>query len=338
MSRIRAWMAPGPEKALEPFEFDGGELKPEEVEIAVEHCGICHSDLSVLNDEWGVSTFPLVAGHEAIGRIVALGEHAKGLQVGQRVGVGWNSSSCMHCQQCLSGNHHLCPRAQATIVGHHGAFAERLRAHWAWAVPIPDELHPATTGPLMCGGITVFSPLLLYGIRPTDRVGVVGIGGLGHMALEFLRAWGCEVTAFTSSPSKYDEIRKMGAHQVVSSRDPESIKSIKGSLNLLLVTVNVPLDWKSLIGTLAPDGRMHVVGAVLEPIPVEAFSLIGGQLQISGSPTGSPSAINTMLDFAARHRIAPLVERFPMSRINEALEHLKNGKPRFRIVLDADFG
>jgi uncharacterized zinc-type alcohol dehydrogenase-like protein len=338
MSLIRAWAAQGPKQALAPYQFDPGPLRPEEVEVAVEYCGICHSDLSVWNNDWGFSQYPLVPGHEAIGRVVAVGEQARGfLQVGQRVGIGWTAESCMHCRLCLAGDQHLCAQAVPTMVGRHGAFAERVRAHWAWTIPVPDGLDAGAAGPLLCGGVTVFAPFPAFGVKPTGRVGVVGIGGLGHMALQFAAAWGCEVTAFTSSESKSAEARGFGAHRVVSSRGSDAIRAIAGSLDLLLVTVNVPLDWAALLATVAPHGRMHVVGAVLEPIPVNAFDLIGAQRSISGSPTGPPVTIATMFDFAVRHNIAPRVEHFPMSRVNDALAHLAAGKARYRIVLDADF-
>src|SRR6056297_1350738 len=314
MSTTHGWIAPAAGEPLQWDQYDLGPLGPDEVEVAVEHCGICHSDLSVLDNEWGNSNFPMVAGHEVIGRVVEIGDHVKGLSVGMRVGVGWNADSCMHCRSCLSGDKHLCGEVQATIIGHRGGFAERVRAHWAWAIPIPQPLDASAAGPLLCGGITVFNPLLQFGVRPTDRVGVVGIGGLGHLALQFARAWGCEVTAFTSSPSKFDEAKQLGAHRVMSSRDSDAIAKAAGSLDFLLVTVNVPLDWDALIATLGPHGRLHLVGAVLEPIPVRAFDLIGQQREISGSPTGSPVDIATMLDFAARHQIAPWVEHFPMSQ------------------------
>lgn len=338
MSTIRAWTALAAGKPLELVEHNLGALGPEEVEIAVEHCGICHSDLSVLENAWGNAAYPVIAGHEVVGRIAAAGDQVKGLAVGDRVGVGWNAGSCLHCRQCLAGDQHLCPRVQATIVGHYGGFADRMRAHWAWAIPIPEQLQGGAVGPLLCGGITVFNPLVELGIRPTHRVGVVGIGGLGHMALKFARAWGCEVTAFTSSSSKFDEARQFGAHHVLSSRDTSAIQSAAGSLDLLLVTVNVPLDWDALMGTLAPHGRLHVVGAVLEPIPIRAFDLIMSQRSVSGSPTGSPVAIATMLDFAARHQVSPQTEHFPLSQVNEALDHLRAGKARYRIVLDAAAG
>jgi uncharacterized zinc-type alcohol dehydrogenase-like protein len=336
MATIDAWVATTAKDKLVRQKVELGPLGAEEVEVQVEHCGLCHSDLSVRNNDWGFSQFPAVLGHEAVGRVVAVGSAAKGLKVGQRVGIGWAAGSCMHCRQCMSGNQHLCPQSTFTIVGHKGAFASRVRSHWAWAIPLPEKLNVAEAGPLLCGGITVFNPLAMYA-KPTSRVGIVGIGGLGHMAVKFAAAYGCDVTAFTSSESKFDEARRFGANHVVSSRNSDGIKKLAGTFDLLINTVNVPLDWGALIDSLAPNGRLHVVGVVSEPIPVGAFPLILGQRSVSGSPTGSPVAIATMLDFAARHNVTPQTEHFPMSRINEAFERLDAGKARYRIVLDADF-
>lgn len=337
MTKVRAWAAHGAGQRLERYEYVPGPLGDDEVEIAVEYCGLCHSDLSMIDNEWRFATYPLVPGHEAVGKIVAMGARVRGLSLGQRVGVGWANSSCLHCAPCVGGDHHLCGDTKATISNHPGGFAERVRAQWIWAIPLPEEVRPEVAGPLFCGGITVFSPLMEYGISPTSRVGVVGIGGLGHLAVKFARAWGCEVTAFTSSASKHEEARAMGAHRVVASDAPEAIAALAGSLDLVIVTVNVPLDWKAIMSTLAPKGRLHFVGAVLEPIPVPAFALIGGQKSLSGSPIGSPANMAKMLEFCARHGIEPQVEHFPMSRVNEALDHLRSGKARYRIVLDADF-
>ncbi len=336
MSTIDAWVA---ESAKQPFvrrQIDLGSLGADDVEVQVEHCGLCHSDLSVLNDEWGMSQYPAVLGHEVIGRVVELGSAAKGLKVGQRVGIGWTAGSCMHCRPCKSGDQHLCSQALPTIVGHRGGFASRVRAHWAWTIPLPDKLNAAEAGPLLCGGITVFNPLAMYA-KATSRVGIVGIGGLGHMGVKFAAAYGCEVTAFTSSESKFEEALRFGAHHVVSSRDSNAIQALAGSLDLLIVTVNVTLDWQALLNALAQDGRMHVLGAVLEPLSFSAIPMIFGQKTVSGSPTGSPVAIETMLEFAARKGVIPQTEHFPMSQINEAFERLKAGKARYRIVLDADF-
>ena len=321
---------------LQPFEFDAGDLHDEQVEIKVSHCGICHSDLSMLDNEWGMTAYPFVPGHEAVGTITAIGDHVKNVKVGQRVGLGWMSGSCMHCPQCLSGDHNLCVTAEQTIVQRHGGFADRVRCHWVWAIPLPEGVDPAKAGPLFCGGITVFNPIIQFGVKPTDRVGVIGIGGLGHLALQFLNKWGCEVHAFTSSDSKREEAKKLGAHQVVNSRDSAQLGKIAGSLDFIISTVNATMDWGAMVGSLAPKGRLHFVGAVMEPVPVTVFQLIGGQKSVSGSPLGSPETTAKMLDFCARHDIAPVTEFFPMSKVNEALDHLRSGKARYRIVLEND--
>jgi uncharacterized zinc-type alcohol dehydrogenase-like protein len=335
MSNIHGWIATAADQPLTLSTIDAGELGDEEVEVTVENCGICHSDLSMVRNEWRNASYPFIPGHEVIGTVSALGAHAKGLHLGQHVGVGWTAESCMHCQACLSGNQNLCAAAVPTILQHNGGFADKMRAHWAWTIPLPEGIDRASAGPLLCAGMTVFKPFLAYHILPTARVGVVGIGGLGHLALKFAAAWGCEVTAFTSNPAKADEARGFGAHHVVASRDAGALQAIAGSLDLLLVTVNATMNWNALLGTLAKKGRMHVVGVVPEPIPVPAIVLISGQCDISGSPTGSPVDIARMLAFAARHDIRPQVERFPMAKVNEALQHLAAGKARYRIVLEA---
>lgn len=336
MSFVEAWVVTAPREQLVRQQIDLGPLAPEDVEVTVEHCGLCHSDLSVRNDDWKISQFPAVLGHEVVGRVVDVGSAARGLKVGQRVGIGWTAGSCMYCRQCKSGNNHLCSQALPTIIGHRGGFASRVRSHWAWVIPLPETINAAEAGPLLCGGITVFNPLALHA-TPTSRVGIVGIGGLGHMGVKFAAAYGSHVTAFTSNESKFDEARSFGAHHVVSTRDAAAVKKLAGTIDLLIVTVNVPLDWDALIAALAPQGRMHIVGAVLRPIPVAVIPLIFGEKCISASPTGSPVAIQTMLEFAARHNITPQTEHYPLSRVNEAFDRLEAGKARYRIILDADF-
>lgn len=334
---IQAWAATAKGGLLQPFSYQPGPLGEEEVEIRVEHCGICHSDLALIDSEWFPSSYPLVPGHEVVGVITALGARAKGREIGQRVGIGWHTASCSHCRFCLGGEQNLCAKRQPTIVGRHGGFAQALRAHWSWAVPIPPTLDPAAAGPLMCGGGTVFLPFVLNDIRPTDRVGVVGIGGLGHLALKFARAWGCEVTAFTSSATKRQEALALGAHRAVSSVDADELKAAAGSLDFLLVTVGARLDWDALINTLDAKGRLHLVGVVTDRMELRSSPLLSWQKSLSASPTPSPTLLARMLEFAARHRILPQVERFPMSRVNEAIAHLRSGQARYRVVLDADF-
>ena len=335
---IQALAALAVGEPLQPFSYTPPELGPEQVEIAVESCGLCHSDLSMLNNDWGMTSYPLVPGHEVVGTVASVGERVSTLSVGQTVGLGWYSGSCMHCGQCMAGDHNLCGSSESTIVGRHGGFATRVRCKAEWAIPLPEGVDPAKAGPLFCGGITVFNPIVQMGVRPTDRVGVVGIGGLGHLAIQFLAKWGCHVTAFTSNDSKAQEAMDLGANAIVNSRDPDAINAIAGSLDFIISTVNVPLDWKAYLTALAPRGTLHTVGAVLEPIPVGAFDLIMGQKQVSGSPLGSPHTTALMLDFCARHGIEAVTEHYRMSEANEALEHLHNGNARYRIVLENDLG
>jgi uncharacterized zinc-type alcohol dehydrogenase-like protein len=330
---IKAYAASEAGGELRPFEYDPGPLGPHEVEISVEHCGICHSDLSMLDDEWGMATFPLVPGHEVVGTVAAVGEHVTGVKPGDRVGLGWHSGYCMTCPSCMGGDHNLCADAEGTLVGRHGGFADRVRAQATAVFALPEGIDLASAGPLLCGGITVFAPLLHFDVKPTDRVGVIGIGGLGHMALQFLNAWGCEVTAFTSSDAKRAEALEMGAHRTISSRDPDAIEAAAGQFDFILSTVNVKLDWNAYVAALQPKGRLHNVGAVLEPLDLGAFPLIMGQRSVSGSPVGSPATIATMLDFAVRHDVKPVIETYAFDQVNEAMDHLRSGKARYRIVL-----
>ncbi len=320
---------------LKPFEYDPGSLCANDVEIAVEHCGVCHSDLSMINNDWGFSQYPLVPGHEVIGTIAALGEQVTNFEIGQRVGMGWHAGYCMTCQCCLGGDHNLCAQSQGTIIGRHGGFADKVRAQAASVVALPDDMDMQTAGPLFCGGITVYNPLVQFNISPAAKVGVIGVGGLGHMALQFLNAWGCEVTAFTSNEAKKADALTMGAHHTVNSRSITEIESVAGKFDLLLSTVNVKLNWNAYIATLRPRGRLHFVGATLEPLDLSVMPLIMGQRSISGSPAGSPANIANMLAFAARHNIKPMVENYGFDQINEALEVLATGNVRYRIVLSA---
>lgn len=335
---IKAYAVKKSKGRLERIDYDPGALRPEQVEISIIACGLCHSDLSMVNNEWGDSVYPLVPGHEVVGKIARVGAYVKHLKVGDTVGLGWFSGSCMTCNQCMSGNHNLCANGEQTIVGRHGGFADKVRCQAEWATPLPAALDVKKAGPLFCGGITVFNPIVQFDVRPTQRVGVIGIGGLGHLALQFFNKWGCEVTAFTSSDTKRNEAMQLGAHQVINSRDSSQLKKIGGSLDFILSTVAVDLNWDAYLSALAPKGRLHTVGVIPSPIPAPAFSLIGNQLSLSGSPLGSPATIRTMLEFCARHRIEPVVEYFPMSRVNEALAHLEAGQVRYRIVLQNDLG
>lgn len=333
---IHAYAAMEAGGRLEPYTYEVGELQPHEVEMDVLYCGICHSDLSMRNNEWGMSVFPFVGGHEVIGQISATGANVQHLTVGTVVGLGWHSGYCGHCESCHSGDENLCATASGTIVARHGGFADKVRADAASVVVVPDGIDLKSAGPLLCGGITVFNPLVQFDVKPTDKVAVIGIGGLGHLALKFLKAWGCEVTAFTSSESKRAEVLSLGADKALNSTNPADIAAAASSFDLILSTVNVKLDWSLYMNTLKPKGRLHFVGATLEPLDLGAMPLIMGQKSVSGSPVGSPATIEKMFAFCHRHQIQPQVESFPMSKINDAFAHLQSGQARYRIVLSRE--
>ncbi|MBF7682585.1 NAD(P)-dependent alcohol dehydrogenase [Acinetobacter sp. B5B] len=334
---VQSYAAMQANEVLQRYDYEFGELLVDEVEIDVEYCGICHSDLSMINNEWNMSKYPLIAGHEVIGRISALGESAKtkGLQIGQKVGLGWNAKSCQHCDQCISGNQVNCTQAVTTI-SNRGGFANKVRADWQWAIPLPDHIDLVSAGPLLCAGITVFKPLLTHNINAMSKVAVIGIGGLGHIAIKLLHALGAEVTAFTSSTSKADSIREMGATHVVNSKDPKELEAVAGKFDLVISTVAVSLKWTDFFNALAVNGKFHTVGIVLKPLEIPSMSLINGDKSVTGSATGSPWQLRTLLNFAADKCVTPMVEVFPMSQINEAIAHLEEGKAKYKVVLKND--
>ena len=331
MPTVNAYAALESGADFEVYEYELPEVGPEQVDIEVESCGICHSDLSMRDNEWEMTEYPFVGGHEAIGKIIDKGDQVPGLAVGDRVGLGWYSRSCMHCDQCLSGAQNLCAQAEGTITHQLGGFADRVRSHWGWAIPIPTTLPPEKCGPLLCGGITVFAPIVQHALSPTARVGVIGIGGLGHMALKFLRAWGCEVTAISRSRAKEKAATEMGAHEYLATSEPDALEKVAGKFDLILNTTNVALDWDAYVAALAPKGVLHTVGAAPK-VEATLFPMILGQKSLSASPLGGIATTREMLAFCARHQITPETESFPMNRINDAFERLKQAPP-LRVVL-----
>jgi len=318
---------------LLPFRYDPGKLGSQEVEIAITHCGICHSDLHLIANDWGISNYPFIPGHEIIGTVAAKGGDVRGLEVGQRVGLGWQSNSCGRCDWCMQGLENLCSESEATCVHRHGGYASSVRANSRFVIPVPDGLPSEQAAPLLCGGITVYNPIRTHGINPSSRVGIVGIGGLGHIAVQFARVFGAEVTAFSTTAGKEAEARALGAHHFVNSRDTKAIKETAGSLDFILTTVNADQEWGTYLQSLRPNGTLCFVGVPPSPVSVHAFPLISGQRTISGSPIGSPFWIREMLNVAARHGVKATTESFPMAKANEAIEKVKKNKVRYRAVL-----
>ena len=331
--KTNGYAAIEPGGQLKEFTYDLGPIGDHQVDVKVETCGICYSDVSMIDNNWGMTTYPFVPGHEIIGTIESVGSHVKHLHIGQRVGVGWESGSCGTCESCMTGYQNLCASSTFTVLGPYGGFSERVRAKAEFAIPIPATLDAAAAGPLLCGGITIFNPMLDLDVKPVHRVGVIGIGGLGHMALKFLNAWGCEVTAISHSSEKETEAKDFGAHHFVNSSDPDELMKCANSFDYIISTTNKLEDLTPYIITLRPKGKMVLVGVVVEPIHFQMFPMLMGEKVVTAGAIGSPANIATMLDFAARHNILPLTETFKFSEVNEAIKKLREGKVRYRAVL-----
>ena len=315
------------------YKYGVEELASNDVEIKISHCGVCHSDVHLIDNDWGISKYPFIPGHEIVGTVTEVGSEVKDRKVGERVGVGWQANSCGICEWCRQGNEHLCALSQPTCVGRNGGYADAIRVNSRFAIPVPEVLESENVAPLLCGGITVYAPLRNHNVRPSSRVGVVGIGGLGHMGLQFAKAFGAEVTAFSTSKDKEAEAKSLGAHHFVNTRDTGALKKVAGSFDFILSTVSADQDWASYVNALRPKGTMCVVGVPPSPIQVSAFALLAGQKAISGSPTGSPQDLHEMLDVAARHGVKAITERFPMAKANDAVAKVKKNQVRYRAVL-----
>jgi uncharacterized zinc-type alcohol dehydrogenase-like protein len=333
MSPIQGLAAHAAGAELLPFRYEPGTLGARDVEIGISHCGICHSDLHLISNDWGISQYPFIPGHEIIGTITEVGSDVRLLTVGQRVGLGWQSNSCGECEWCTRGMENLCLSSEGTCVRRHGGYATHVRANARFVFPIPEALNSEHAAPLLCGGITVYNPLRSHGINPSSRVGVIGIGGLGHIAIQFARVFGAEVTAFSTSAEKEKETRELGAHRFVNTRESRALKEVAGSLDFVISTVNADQDWSVYIQTLRPTGTLCFVGVPPSPVSMQAFPLISGMRSITGSPIGSPHMIREMLDVAARHEVKAITQSFSMAKVNDALAKVKKNKVRYRAVL-----
>lgn len=333
MSEIHGLAAHAAGAHLLPYKYDPGELQANEVEIKISHCGVCHSDVHLIDNDFGFSKYPFIPGHEIVGTVVAVGSHVLDRTTGERVGVGWQSDSCGICEWCRSGQEHLCAQAQPTCIGRNGGFADKVRVNWRFAIPLPRTLEGESAAPLLCAGVTVYTPLRNYGVRPSSRVGVIGIGGLGHIGIQFARAFGAEVTAFSTSKDKEVEARELGAHHFVNTRDTGALKKVMGSFDLLLSTVNADQDWMAYVNALRPNGVLCLVGSPATAMQLQAPVLIGGQRAVSGSSTGSPKDLYEMLDVAARHEVRAITELFAMAKANDAVMKVKKNQVRYRAVL-----
>jgi len=317
---------------------------PHDVEIDILFCGVCHSDLHTARSEWGASRYPCVPGHEIVGRVVRVGDHVSKFRAGDLVGVGCMVDSCRDCQHCRDGLEQYCePGMTGTynspdkhLPGNptFGGYSEKIVVDEAFVLRIPDGLDPAAAAPLLCAGITTYSPLRHWGVGPGQTVGVVGIGGLGHMGIKIARAMGARVVAFTTSETKFAEARRLGADDVVLSTDAGQMAAYRGTLHLVLDCVSARHNVNAYLSLLRVDGSLVLVGAPEHPLPVAAFSLIPGRKTLAGSMIGGIAETQEMLDFCAEHRIPADIELIPIQQINEAYERLLKGDVQYRFVID----
>lgn len=331
MIQINAYAAPSEKAPFAPFTYEADDPTAFEAEVAISHCGVCHSDLHIADGDWNPREFPVVPGHEIIGTVTAVASQGDPSLVGQRVGIGWQRGSCLNCAYCNTGQEHLCAQSVATCSHNYGGFAEKIIVDSRFLHPIPDDLPSETAAPLLCAGITVYSPLQRYATH-TSRVGIIGIGGLGHLALQFANKMGCHVTAFSSGDSKRDEAQQLGAHHYVNGRDDDALKAQRRSLDLIISTPPANLDWARYIGALKPNGVLCFVGAPSQTVNVQINHILQNKA-VAGSVIGGRQMMRDMLSFAARQGIESWSEVLPFDSINEAMTRLRENEVRYRFVL-----
>jgi len=334
-STILGYAARAVGQPLEPFTYEPPQLGEHDVRISVTHCGVCHTDIHAIDDYYGITTYPFVPGHEIVGYVSAVGREASGLKEGARVGIGWQGRSCMRCEWCLKGEEQLCMDiVQSGTWVPYGGFSSSVIVDSRFAYPLPEAMPSQVAAVLMCAGVTVYSPLRSYAAHPSPKIGIVGVGGLGHLAIQFARVLGYEVTAISSSPEKKEEALAFGADHFIVSDDRTGMRQVLFGFDLLLCTVSGRIDWELLVNTLKKNGRLVLLG--FPDVVLNSTDLVAHQLSITGSFIGNRARMREMLSFAQAHGITPAVELMPMSRVNEALQRVRENKARYRIVLVND--
>lgn len=340
---VRAYAAKEQGQTPEPWQYQPRQPRPDDVSIEVLYCGVCHTDIHFVENDWGMTNYPVVPGHEIIGRVTSVGEQVTQFKAGDMVGVGCLVDSCRSCSSCDNGLEQYCSQGVWTYNGvdrhdgklTYGGYSESMIVSDRFVVHLPDQLDPASAAPLLCAGITTFSPLRYVGVKPGDKVGVVGMGGLGHMGIKFAKAMGAEITLFTRSAGKIEEGKRNGATHVVVSSDAEQMQRAAGTLNYILDTVPVEHDLNPYLSCLAVDGKYLLVGQLtpLNP-PIEALPMILGRRAIMGSAIGGMPETQEMLNFCAEHGISCDIEMLDIRNIGEAYERMKRSDVRYRFVID----
>jgi len=335
---INGWAVTEKGKSLHLIQFEADPLQDDEVEVKIIASGICASDIDACKGVYPeqLYPYPIIGGHEGVGHVTQTGKLVKNLKVGSLVGLGVYRGCCNSCSYCTNGKNNLCgQKSMMFALGQKGTFSDYVRIKGQFAFAIPNGFDdPEIVGPLMCAGLTTFAPFKNHNIRPGEKVGVLGIGGLGHLAVQFAAKWGCEVYALSSSADKTESIKKLGAHHVIDMKQDPELKSIASTLNYILLTAGGATNWKVFLNALAPEGKLVVMGNPgYADIPINPLSLLMQQKYICGSAAGSSGVATDMLRFAALHKIVPQCEKFPFSEINEVMAKVKDNKVRYRAVL-----
>lgn len=342
MSATKGYAASAANTPLAPYSFERREPREHDVAIAIKFCGICHSDIHQARDEWGGSIFPMVPGHEIAGVVTAVGRRVSKYKVGDKVGVGCFVDSCRKCSQCQKGEEQFCETGMVlTYNGHDyegvptfGGYSEKIVVDENYVLRMPDGLPLDACAPLLCAGITLYSPLKHWQAGPGKKVAIVGLGGLGHMGVKLGHALGAEITVLSQSLKKQADGKRLGADYYYATSDEETFKRLQKRFDLIINTVSAEIDWNQYLNLLKTDGSLVLVGVPAKPVPVGAFPLIIGRRSLAGSSIGGIRETQEMLDFCAKHGIACDIEMIPVQKINEAYERVLKSDVRYRFVID----
>lgn len=343
MPHVSAYAAQSETSALAPMAIDRRDPRPNDVAIDIEYCGVCHSDLHAARNDWGGTTYPIVPGHEIIGRVRAVGSDVTGFKPGDRVGVGCMVDSCKSCSPCEDGLEQYCEKGMTGTYDKvlpdgsvtYGGYSRHIVVREDFVLRVPEGMDPAAAAPLLCAGITTYSPLRHWKVGPGQKVGIVGLGGLGHMGVKIAAAMGAEVTLFTTSPGKADDARRLGASRVVISKDRAQMKAVRGQFDFILNTVAAPHKLDPYLNALTLEGTMVMVGLPDEPHPSPGMApLIMKRRSLAGSLIGGIAETQEMLDFCAEHGIASDIEMIAMADINTAYERMLKSDVKYRFVID----
>ena len=343
MIQAKAFAAQTPTSDLQPWNFQRREVGEHDVQFDIQFCGVCHSDLHQIKNDWFPGIFPMVPGHEIVGKVIKVGSHVKKYKVGDTVGVGCLVDSCRHCDECKQGLEQYCTNGSSQTYNGleqdhktptYGGYSNTIVVHEDFVLKVSDKLDLAAVAPLLCAGITTYSPLRHWKVGKGHKLGVVGLGGLGHMAVKFGAAFGAEVTVLSTSAGKEADAKKLGAHKFVVTKDEAQLKSVKGYFDFIIDTVSAQHDMNVYLGLLKTDGVMICVGVPSEAAPIHPFSIIGGRKSFAGSSIGGLPETQEMLDYCAEHNIVSDIEIIAMKDIMPSYDRMLKGDVKYRFVID----